>query len=145
MLTCTEKSSTIEKPTSHYLPTQKRCENHRQTMSSAIDGFVDQLMILALMKGVHDAILLAPMIGRYMQSEDLDAPYSVYRLSRACSSALSATPTALSVHGRHSTQCQKICSSRAEITHRLDSAQDQQVATIMMMLDQLDHLGVWVE
>jgi len=136
MLTCMGKSSTIEKLTSHCLPTRKRCENHRQTTSSVIDGFGDRLMILALMKDVHDGILSAPMIGRCMQSEDLDARYSVYRLSRACSSAHSATPTVLSVRGKHSTQCQEICNSRAEITHRFDSVQDQQAATIMMMLDQ---------
>ena len=145
MLTCMGKNSTIAKLTSHCLPTRKRCASHHQAMNSVIDGFEDQLMILALLKDAHDETPSAPMIGRCMQSEDLDARYSVYRLSRACSNALSATPTVLSVRGKHSTRCQKICRSRAEITHRFDSVQDQQEATKMMMLDQLDHLGVWVE
>lgn len=145
MLTCMEKNWTIEKLTSLYLPTRKRCENHHQTMSSVTDGFVDQPMILALMKDVHDEILSAPMTGRYMQLEDLDARYSVFRLSRASSSALSATRTVLSVRGKRSTHCQRMLSSRVEIPRRFGSVQDQQAATIMTMLDRLDRLGVWVE
>jgi len=142
MPTCTARSSTIGKLTNHCLLTRKRCENHHQITSSVTDGFEDQLTILALTKDAHDATRSARMIGRYMQLEDLDAPCSVCRLSRVSSSALSATRIVLSVRGKRSIQCQRIFNSRVEIPRRFDSVQDQQAATIMTMLDQLDHLGV---
>lgn len=142
---CTARSSTIGKPTNHCLLTRKRCEIRHQITSSVTDGFEDQLTILALMKDALDAIRSARMIGRYMQSEDLDARYSAYRLSRASSSVLSAIRIVSLVRGKRSTHYQKIFSSRVEIPHPFGSVQDQQAVTTMTMLDRLGHLGAWVE